>query len=75
LIQIVPKDKKHAESALCEGSICYISEANTIRILNVFSEFAEQFGLAFIPNADYGMYYVDPCDKKCYISLENSSTG
>ena len=70
LIRVIEMDKKHAESEICQGSIGYESIHKELRIVNIYPDKAEAFGLSFEPNMDSDLYYVDPCDRDHYIALD-----
>ncbi|HIW41952.1 MAG TPA: hypothetical protein H9743_07415 [Candidatus Mediterraneibacter vanvlietii] len=70
-IRITERDKKHAESEVCKGSIGYVSEQKGLRIVNIFQDSIDAFGLTFYPNYDSEFYYVDPSDGCNYIALDD----
>lgn len=70
LIRIEEISKKYAESEICKGAIGYISDQKGLRIVNIFRHSIEAFGLTFYPDADSGIYYVDPSDRDRYIALD-----
>lgn len=74
LIRIVDKDKKHAASDVCQGSIGFLSDKGGLRIVNIYRESTEAFGLTFYPDADYEFYYVNPTDRDNYIALDEYFT-
>lgn len=69
-IRVVERDKKRAESEVCQGSIGYTSDQKGLRVVNVFKDSVDVFGLAFYPDSEYEFYYVDPCDRDRYIALD-----
>ena len=71
LIQITEMDKKRAESNVCQGSIGYTSEQKGLKILHIFRDKADVFGLTFSPDMDSELYYVDPTDRDHYIALDD----
>lgn len=70
-IRITDRDKKHAESAVCHGSIGFISEQKGFRVVNIFKDSLDVFGLTFYPDCDCEFYYVDPSDRDQYIALND----
>lgn len=70
LVRIVERDKKFIESEVCQGSIGHESEEKGLRIVNIFQDSIDAFGLEFYPDSDSEFYYVDPTDSKHYISLD-----
>lgn len=71
LVRITDRDKKHAESEVCKGSIGFVSELKEIRVVNIFKDSIEAFDLTFYPDCDCGFYYVDPSDRDYYIALND----
>lgn len=69
-IRITERDKKHAESLVCQGSIGYFSTPKGLHMINLFQDSVDQFGLAFYPDRDSEFYYVDPSDRNKYIALD-----
>ena len=63
-IRIAERDRKHAESEVCKGSIGYMSDQKGIHIVNIFRDSIEKFGLSFYPDCSSEFYYVDPSDKR-----------
>jgi len=71
LIRITDMDKRHAESELCVGSIGYVSDLKDLKIINIYKDKADVFGLTFFPDIDCDFYYVDPSDRDKYIALDD----
>ena len=71
LIRIVEMDKRREESEACVGSIGYESIQKGLRVVSIFPEMTAAFGLTFYPEADLGVYYVDPSDRDHYIALDD----
>lgn len=71
LVRITEMDKKRAESELCKGSIGYMSSQTELRIINIFRDKVDIFGLTFYPDMDSEIYYVDPLDRNRYIALDD----
>lgn len=69
-IRVADRDKKHAESEACKGSIGFQSDTKELRIVNVFKDSVNEFGLSFYPDLDSNFYYVDPSDRNSYIALD-----
>ena len=70
LIRVADMDKKHADSVICQDSIGFKSEYDGLQIITIYPEYADLFGLRFYPDANSEVYYVDPCDRDYYISLD-----
>ena len=58
-IRITERDKKHAESTVCQGSIGYTSNQKGLYMVNVFRDAIDAFGLEFYPDCDNEFYYID----------------
>lgn len=71
LVRITERDKKRAESEVCQGSIGFIDVHNDYRVVTIYSDSIEPFGLNFYPDNDCEFYYVDPSDSKRYIALDD----
>lgn len=69
-IRVAERDKKHAESEVCQGSIGYTSDQKGLHIVNIFRDSIQAFGVTFYPDCDYEFYYVDPGDRDHYIALD-----
>lgn len=69
-IRVIERDKKHAESEVCQGSIGYTSDQKGLHVVNIFRDSVEAFGLTFYPDCDCEFYYSDPSDRDHYISLD-----
>lgn len=70
-IRVADKDKKRTESRVCQGSIGYFTNSKGIRLLNIFRDCVDAFGLTFFPDNSSEFYYVDPSDRDRYIALDD----
>lgn len=70
LLRITERDRKHMESAVCQGSVGFESENRGLRIVNIFRDSIEAFGLTFYPDQEYEFYYIDPSERGRYIALD-----
>lgn len=70
-IRVADRDKKRAESEVCQGSIGYFTTSKGIRVLNIFRDSVDVFGLTFYPDNRSEFYYVDPSDRDRYIALDD----
>lgn len=68
-IRVTERDKKRAESDVCQGSIGFVSDQKGFRIVNLFRDSVNKFGLTFYPDKESEFYYVDPSDRNGYIAL------
>lgn len=74
LIRLTEMDKAHAESDLCKGSIGFESVFKDYRVLNVYFDSINSWGISFYPDTNSEIYYVDPSDRNLYISLDDYFT-
>lgn len=70
-VRVADRDKKRAESEACKGAIGYFTENNDVRMLNIYRDSTELFGLTFYPDNRSEFYYVDPSDRDRYIALDD----
>lgn len=70
-VRIAERDKKYADSEVCKGSIGFVSEQKGLRMVNIFQDSVDAFGLSFYPDCGSEFYYVDPSDRDCYIVLDD----
>ena len=71
LIRVTKIDKRRAESAVCNGSVGFISTHKDFPFVNIFRDKIDCFGITLYPDADCELYYVDPSDRDRYIALDN----
>lgn len=71
LIRVADIDKKHSESEVCKGSVGFISEQKELRIVNIYKNMIDAFGISLYPDADSEIYYIDPSDRDKYIALDD----
>ena len=71
MIRVAGIDKAHADSAACKGSVGYRTIMDDMTVVTIFRDFIDNFGLTFYPELDNGVFYVDPCDRDHYISLDD----
>ena len=69
-IRVTDRDKRRAESEVCQGSIGYASDQKGLHIVNIFKDSIDAFGLTFYPDCDSEFYYMDPSDRDNYIALD-----
>ena len=60
LIRITERDKKYSESEVCKGSIGFWSDFKEMRLMNIFRDSVNVYGISFYPNYDSEFYYVNP---------------
>jgi len=71
MIRVAEIDKRHAESELCNGSVGFWSEYKDMKVLNIYTDKADMFGLTYYPDRNGEIYYVDPFDRDHYIALDD----
>ena len=70
LIRLTQIDRRRAASEACRGSIGYDSSPKDVRVVNLYTDHLEEFGLTFYPDAGSEIYYADPADRTNYIALD-----
>ena len=70
LIRVTKIDKRRAESAVCNGSVGFMSTHKDFPFVNIFRDKIDYFGITLYPDADCELYYVDPSDRDRYIALD-----
>ena len=70
LIMVSEIDKLHAENEVCKGSIGFRTVQDDMTAITIFHDHIDDFGLTFYPEQANGPYFVDPCDRDHYISLD-----
>ena len=71
LIRLTQKDRRRAASEACRGSIGHDSSPKDVRVVNLYTDHLEEFGLTFYPDAGSEIYYADPADRANYIALDD----
>lgn len=71
MICVAAIDKAHADSAACKGSVGFRTIMDDMSVVTIFRDHIDDFGLSFYPELENGVYYVDPCDRDHYISLDD----
>lgn len=71
LIRVCEVDKKRADSEICQGSIGYLTTLKELKVVNIYTDNIDKFGITFYPDSSYEFYYVDPRDRDRYIALED----
>lgn len=69
-IRVTDRDKKHAESEVCQDSIGYWSDRGGMRVVNIFKDSLSDFPVNLYPDTEYEFYYVNPVDSSNYIALD-----
>ena len=71
MICIAQIDKLHAENPVCKGAIGFRSILDDMSVITIYRDQIDDFGLTFYPELENNVYYVDPCDRDHYISLDD----
>lgn len=71
MIRVAVIDKPHAESTTCKGAVGFRTVLDDMTVITIFRDHIDDFGLSFYPELDNGVYYVDPCDRDHYVSLDD----
>lgn len=69
-IRVTERDKAHAESDVCQGSIGHSSAPKGLRMVNIYQDSLASYDLTFFPDTEREFYYVDPIDRDRYIALD-----
>ena len=64
-------DKPHADNAVCKGSVGFKTVMNDMSVITIYRDHIGDFDLSFYPELDNNVYYVDPCDRDQYVSLDD----
>jgi hypothetical protein len=71
LIRLTQMDRRRATSEACRGSIGYDSSPKDVRVVNLYTDHLDEFGITFYPDTGSEIYYVDPADRTNYIALDD----
>ena len=71
MILVAEMDKAHAENPVCKGSIGFTTVLDNMSVITIYRDRIDDFGLTFYPEPENNVYYVDPCDRNHYISLDD----
>lgn len=70
-IRVVDREKRFINSKACVNAIGYYSDFKTLRMINLFRDSVDLYGISFYPDNSHEFYYVDPSDRDRYISLDD----
>lgn len=70
-IRVAQRDKKHAESLVCQGSVGHYFVIKDQKNVNIYDDAIDDFGIKFYPNRDSEFYFIDPVDRNLYIALDD----
>ena len=71
LIRVTERNKIYIKSEVCKNSVGYQSFPKNFRLINIFDDSIEDFGISLFPQSNYEFYYVDPSDRDHYIALDS----
>lgn len=71
MILVAEMDKAHADNPVCKGSIGFTTVLDDMTAITIYRDHIDDFGLTFYPELENNVYYVDPCDRDHYISLDD----
>ncbi len=71
MILVAEMDKAHADNPVCEGSVGFKTVVDDMSAITIYRDRIDDFGLTFYPELENNVYYVDPCDRNHYISLDD----
>lgn len=70
MIRLAEIDKKHASNIICEGSIGHETLAKDLRIVTVYLDKVNEWGLSFYPDNNQEFYYMNPVNPQQYIAID-----
>lgn len=68
-IRITDRNKRYAESEVCQGAVGYLSEEKEFKFVNIFSDSLNLYNFSVYPDFSSEFYYADPGDETRYIAL------
>ena len=71
MIRVAEIDKPHADNPVCKGSVGFTTVLDDMSVITIYRDQVNAFGLSFDPELENNVYYVDPCDRNHYISLDD----
>ena len=71
MILVAEMDKAHADNPVCKGSVGFTTVLNDMSAITIYRDQIDNFDLTFYPELENNVYYVDPCDRDHYISLDD----
>ena len=71
MIRICEPDKQHLESPVCQGSVGYLVSAQSMDVLNLYSEYADSYNIDFYPQMGEDIYFRHPFLTNRYIKLND----
>ncbi len=71
MICIAEADKPHCENSVCNGSVGFRTVLDDLTVITIYPDWIDHFNLSFYPGLENGVYYVDPCDRDHYISMDD----
>ncbi len=70
MIRITEMDKRHAASLACKDSIGHETVVKDLRIVTIYPDQTDEWGLQFYPDTNQEFYYVDPVNSMKYIAID-----
>ena len=71
MIHVAEMDKQHANNSVCVGSIGHETLVKDLRIVTVYPDQIEKWGLHFYPDINQEFYYVNPINPNLYIGMND----
>ncbi len=71
MIRVLDPEKPYLENPVCIGSVGFGMREKNMKVLNLFNQNAQDYGLTFYPSSGNYGYYVDPCNPTLDISLND----
>lgn len=70
ILSITVRDKKRAESEVCQGSVGYYQAAKGYSFLCLYEDNLKPFSLTFYPTASQGIFLASPYQDGVYIAVD-----
>lgn len=70
-IRVAHKDQMHKDNELCANSIGHYTGHGKNKFITIYNNKLSKFGISLYPHANCEFYFVDPCNQKRYIDIDN----
>ncbi|MBQ6076176.1 MAG: hypothetical protein IJK86_08535 [Lachnospiraceae bacterium] len=70
MIRVAEMDKKHMASSACAGAIGHETLVKDLRIVTIYPDQSDVWGLQYYPDMNQDFYYVNPVDPSQYVAID-----
>ena len=70
MIRVAEMDKKHMASSACVGAIGHETLVKDLRIVTIYPDQSDVWGLQYYPDMNQDFYYVNPVDPSQYVAID-----